>query len=79
MKKLITRLTALGFLGIIFVPLANAHADSAYVFDGTGLDPDGTFHVDMAPPENIVEQYILNEYIWELTQQAGITSGGEWG
>ena len=51
----------------------------AIEFDGSGLSEDGTFHVNMAPPENEVEQYVLNEEITSLTRGGwGITAMGEW-
>lgn len=51
----------------------------AVEFDGSGLSEDGAFHVNMAPPENEVEQYVLNEEIASLTRGGwGITSMGEW-
>ena len=51
----------------------------AVEFDGSGLSEDGAFHVNMAPPENEVEQHVLNEEIASLTRGGwGITSMGEW-
>ena len=47
-------------------------------YDGTGLEEDGKFHVLMAPPQNLDEQFALNEIISDKTGAFGITAGNEW-
>lgn len=61
------------------ISLTSSNVSASATFDGTGLDQDGTFHVNMAPPKTMTEKYTLNEMISDLTHSFGITSGGEWG
>lgn len=68
-----------GILAAVILSLGVCGNVFAVEFDGTGLDADGTFHVDMAPPKNMTEQYVLNEMINDLTGGGwGITAMGEW-
>ena len=74
----ISNIAPLAILCSLVAISLTSNVSASAIFDGTGLDQDGTFHVNMAPPKNMNEKYLLSEMISDLTQSFGITSGGEW-
>ncbi len=65
-------------ISLVAVSLSLCSNASEINFDGTGLSGDGKFHLSIVPPTTMEEKYKINEMISDLTQDWGITSGGEW-